>query len=283
MWPRNGHRSLSTVEQYIDWNGLHAEFFSNNMSRGVQEPYQSKLGRRKSRNGLSCNIGCFALILNVWFNFPTFFVYTLSLHPSVRNLQGSGLQHRHCAMWPFSNVLRYDYLLSYLIVYIFTMNKFNFAAQPVAHCASIENVPSVPGMWEYCNPFTSQLRGISSSRVRGVFCHHCLGLVLLYPVVCVHFFFYFITFRITSILNHLSTYLPKFYVYVYNKFMSSHWAGKLPIRTLTPTMEILCRILCRIGDGRKKHRTTHVVNTSSRRRREGEVQAHQYTQDTSTQ
>ena len=65
----------------------------------------------------------------------------LVLHPSVRNLQGKQLQHRHCAMWSFSNVVRYDYLLSYLI--IFTMNIFNFAARPVAHWADIENVPSV--------------------------------------------------------------------------------------------------------------------------------------------
>ncbi len=80
----------------------------------------------------------------------------------MRNLQGSGLQHRHCAMWPFSNVVRYGCLLSYLIVFIFTMNKFNFAAQPVAHVASIINVRSVPGMWEYCNPFLPSLLGFGT-------------------------------------------------------------------------------------------------------------------------
>ena len=76
----------------------------------------------------------------------------------MRNLQGKQLQHRHCAMWPFSNVVRYDYLLSYLIMYIFTMKILNFAAQPVAQCASIEKVPYVQGMSKDCNPFTSQLR-----------------------------------------------------------------------------------------------------------------------------
>jgi hypothetical protein len=59
---------------------------------------------------------------------------------------------------------------------LLTMNILNFAAQPVAHCASIENVPSVPRMSKNCNPFTSQLRGLSSIRESGIFFPSLLGL-----------------------------------------------------------------------------------------------------------
>ena len=89
-------------------------------------------------------------------------------------------------MWPFNNVVRYDYLLSYLIVCTLTMNMLNFAVQPVAHCATIKHVPSVPRLSKNYKRFTSQLRGMNSIRESRIFfLNHCLGLVLLNPIVCV--------------------------------------------------------------------------------------------------
>ncbi len=91
-------------------------------------------------------------------------------------------------MWPFSNVVRYDYLLSYLIECILTMNILNFAVQPVAHCATIENVPPVARMSKNCNTFTSQPRGMSSSIKEGcIFFPSLLGLdaVKSHRTVCI--------------------------------------------------------------------------------------------------
>ncbi len=78
-------------------------------------------------------------------------------------------------MWSFSNVVRYDWLLSNYIMCIFTMNIFNFVARPVAHCTHInvaqcthmEYVPSVYRVFWKCKPYTSQRMRMSSITANG--------------------------------------------------------------------------------------------------------------------